>query len=204
MVNRRRPQRSNRSNNNRGRRVPTHLIEGIDKTTVINGKVLLNVTANSTASYAVRPLALTNVSSTLTRLPAFNSLFTEFRFTAISIRLQPFEGDLLVAYFKNIPSTLPITPGDIYEQATVSRWISSTTTVPVVFTLSRRELLHTVRPWFTCSTDPNTIDNTQGLLYLFASAGTGTRVVELGYSVQFRGSNNSYTVPALLEGDGSK
>jgi len=190
------PRRSNRRRKNRGSRVPRMSISGTDRVERVPGKVLIPI--NVTAFPFTLPLAVDSLGS---RLVALGNVFQEHRFTSIRVVLHPAfttvagtRTSYAVGYFKVLPLTPPTTIANLYSGA-VSRYHDTGDTVPIVLNLNRQTLLNTVRPWFTnnAATGTETLDSSQGVLFVVGSGTTLVVNLEISYMCEFRGA----TLPAV-------
>jgi len=166
-------------------------ISGTDKIERVPGKVLVQVTAFTTAI----PL---NISALGARLTTLGTVFQEHRFTSIRAVLHPgfATGSItrtgyVAGYFKVIPLIPPTTAANLY-QGVVSRLNDVGDTVPVSLSLRRRELMGNVRTWYTntVTSGSTLLDSTQGIIYIIGNGNSVNGLnatVEVSFVCEFRG-----------------
>jgi len=185
----------------RRRRATTASVSGTDRTEIVPGKLIVPVTLTTpTTSFAI-PLALDSMGP---RLVALGNVFQEHRFVSVKVVLHPGftnggvnRSSYCVAYYKVIPSSPPVTVPNAYSGA-VSRYHDVGDTIPISMTLSKRVLLHGVRPWYINGVPAGSelLDSNQGVLYIVngGSSVNGLQVnLEISYVVELRGP----TLPAV-------
>jgi hypothetical protein len=182
------------------------LSSGKDRTITITGKCLLQVSVPVANDLILFPLCVANngVIATLLgdRVAAFSDVFQEFRFNRLSVKLHPgvatggVRSDIIAVYSKlipggSVPATLPMT--DLYE-LDASRILSAQITVPQMLSLGPDLLKSGLRIWYSCQdTGLELPDYCNGTLIFSADLTDTTFLVEIGYSVSFRGD----TAPAF-------
>jgi len=168
---------------------PLALLNGVDKTVIVTGKHLVSVIPQPSTGINVTPQSFGS------RLTTLGTVYQEFRFRGITIKIHPpgtsATTSYIVSYFKTLPTTLPTSSNDFY-QATASRLVANTDTVPQILVLRAPHLKNNVRPWFNCKeTNDENLDYTQGAIYFYNTAGLTSTVpliqVEIGYEIEFRG-----------------
>ncbi len=175
----------------------TRLLTGVDRTVTVPGKALLSLTTSAGSSVIGAQLSVAG-SLISSRLKALGDVYKEFRFTRIVFKIHPVVNSAgtpvpyTLSYYKNIPLTAPTTMADGY-QATSSRLVAGTDTVPQLMTLDSSVLLNNIRPWYDCdtATSSDANDYSQGILYLTTPAIATTTIsplIEMAYVVQFRGA----------------
>lgn len=172
-----------------------------DPIVVITGKGLATffpTTGNNFSRLDIRPVNFGGVAQ------ATATGYQEFRFTKIQVRIHPMYGasDLFVGYFKDVPSSPPLSNAGLYA-ATTSVMCTRSETEPQWLNISRNDLLGGVRVWYqTAVIGPpgNVVDDyTQGTIFYSTtgaySTASGPLYMEFAYECEFRGP----TTPGIGE-----
>lgn len=162
-----------------------NLLSGTDPVVRVTGKELQVISqAALTQSIAINPANLG------TRLAAFLSLYQEFRFTRMTVKLHTAAQNYAVGYSKVVGLTVSAL-ADVY-QLTSSRFLAATDTVPQTLALGPNVLKHGLREWYSCEFVGTVADSDQGTLAIATTSTTATVpvVLEIGYCVEFRGPTN--------------
>jgi len=190
--------KSNRRNNgsNRG-----GLMSGRDKPVTVTGKALLLVDLPVADSVVAFPLAVANDSALASllgeRVRAFSNVFEEFRFNRVTLKITPPSGgQVVIAYSKVLLSVSTITISNLYE-LDCSRLAYPTYTVPTNLTISGSSLRSGLRQWYSCQAGAgiDLVDLVNGSLYFAGDQNTTECIVEMGYSITFRGDIGPGLVP---------
>jgi len=188
--------KNKRGANRRVTRNKTPLINGSDRTITVRGKYLINLSLGTSAA----AIAL-NLKTMGARLTTYGTLYQEFRFKRIQVKMHPAEtasairSDYGLAYIKTLNTAAPSSISDLY-QLPVSRVSTQAETVPVSLMVNENTLRQGTRVWYNTQGPAGTEvdDQNQGAFYFIGSLAASNAFIEIGYEVQLRGQ----TTPTIL------
>jgi len=192
--------RRNRRSRKGGKSRAKNTIGGIDRVLNVPGKFLLPVNILAGGTLGI----LLSDSAFGARLSTLGTTFQEHRYNSISLRLHPgytnagqnVRTSYVVAYYK-VPPTAVTNNAQLVYQGVVSRYHDSSDTLPLVFSLPRRELYGGPRQWYLNGTPSGSedLDRSQGMILIIPNSTTTglNTMLEVSYSVLLRGP----TTPSL-------
>lgn len=166
----------------------TATIGGRDTVVRMTGRFIVQNSTLGTVPFLVKP-ALDP------RLAVIATTYQEFKFLSIMVKLHSVgTGVYVVSYYKLIPVTAPTTIATAYE-ATCSRLVNSSDTVPQTLRVTGRDLSGGARVWYQTNPQPGDTpdDSAQGSFFIVDTVGAA-KTIEFSYIVEMRG----LTLPAVL------
>jgi len=169
-------------------RVGTFITKCSVATTRYSGSLLIASTLVAGANVLqVNPEVFGTLFSSFA-LQSFSSLFTEYRFTKIALRIWPQVGNVSVSYNPEVVATPATTIANaIQSPYSILSAGASLSSVPQTLVLNRSVLMSGAPKWWKCkqTADADNWDEIQGSINLVAATGTPSMTVEMYFNIEF-------------------